>query len=209
MMMKIKKQSGLTLIEMMIAMLLGLLVTGSIIAIFISNVKSSSENIKMIHLNQELRTVMGFMSDELKRSGYSADPGVNFFGGLVPVNPTCLLYSYDADGSGTIDASGAENYGFRIDSGRVMWGNSADNTCDFGEAITDINTAEIIVIDENLPNCPIADFPVTDITLSVIPAGTVNVQQIVVRLTAKTSLAGDEVCRTITETIRVRNEDAS
>ena len=62
----INKQTGITLIELIIAMILGIFVSGAIITIFITNVKAATENIKMIHLNQDLRTVMGFVSDEIK-----------------------------------------------------------------------------------------------------------------------------------------------
>jgi type II secretory pathway component PulJ len=211
------RQQGITLIEMMIAMLLGLMVTGSIIAIFISNVKSSSENIKMIRLNQELRGTMTFISDELKRAGYSANPILtpNFMDEFN-VNGSCLRYAYDdvtnaSNTDGSIDNN--ERMAFNIAGKAIRWGTNVNNNdCSDGnwQDITDTNIAEIIVVLGDLPvNCLVADYPLSNITLSSIPAGTLNIQQFTVRLTAKTNLGGNEVCRSISETIRVRNEDAT
>lgn len=203
MIIKIKKQDGLTLIEMMIAMLLGLLVTGSIIAIFVSNVKSSSENIKMIHLNQELRTVMGFMSDELKRSGYSADPAVtpSFMDDFDTSTANCVLYAYDVDGNG-LQATG-ERFGFKLSSingkGVIQWGqNRTAKTCTSGTwtALTQTGTADITAF--------------TLVPTSVSTANpTINVQKLKITITGETVLNPGTASRTIEETIRVRNEDAS
>lgn len=194
MMMKIKKQSGLTLIEMMIAMLLGLLVTGSIITIFISNVKSSSENIKMIHLNQELRTVMGFMSDEIKRSGYSADATVTtFIDDFNTATANCVLYSYDVNGNGVQTTN--EKFGFRLNGNTIQWGSNVACGSNINwQGLTEPNMADITVF---------------SIVPSDIPAGTVIIKQIVITITGVTTLNPGTASRTITETIRVRNEDAS
>jgi Tfp pilus assembly protein PilW len=202
MMIKIKKQAGLTLIEMMIAMLLGLLVTGSIIAIFISNVKSSSENIKMIHLNQELRTVMGFMSDELKRSGYSGNPATtSFMDDFDTGTANCVLYAYDVDGNG-LQATG-ERFGFKLSpingKGVIQWGqNRTSKTCTSGiwTALTQAGTADITAL--------------TLVPTSVSTANpTINVQKLKIIITGETVLNPGTASRTIEETIRVRNEDAS
>lgn len=193
-MIKIKNQSGLTLIEMMIAMLIGLLVTGSIIAIFISNVKSSSENMKMIHLNQELRTVMGFMSDEIKRSGYSADASVaTFIDDFNTATANCVLYSYDVNGNGVQTTN--EKFGFRLNGNTIEWGsNVACGSNTNWQSLTEPN---------------IADITAFTIVPNDIPAGTIVIKQLVITITGVTTLNPGNASRTISETIRVRNEDAS
>jgi prepilin-type N-terminal cleavage/methylation domain-containing protein len=194
MMIKIKKQSGLTLIEMMIAMLIGLLVTGAIISVFISNVKSSSENIKMMQLNQELRTVMGFMSDEIKRSGYSSDATVaTFINDFNTATANCVLYSYDVNGNGVQTTN--EKFGFRLNGNTIQWGsNVACGSNTNWQNLTAPNIANIIVF---------------SIVPSDIPAGTITIKQLVITITGVITLNPGSASRTITETIRVRNEDAS
>ncbi len=189
------KQSGITLIEMMIAMILGLLVTGTILTIFVSNVKSSVENTRMIHLNQELRTVVGFMADELKRAGYSADPTISdFIDGWNTSTAGCVLYAYDVNGDGALDVSGAENFGFRLNNQEIKWGTDADACSDITQPITDVNTARI------------STFTLTPSTITT--SGSVQVRHLEVVIVGETDLNPDTASRRIEETIRVRNEDA-
>jgi len=201
-------QKGLTLIEMMIAMVLGLFVTAVIISVFSTNVRTNVENMKMIRLNQELRGAMTFMVDEIKRAGYSADPSnVNFMSSLSTrwVNSSCFLYSYDNDGDGAQDTD--EHYGFRLDTAvdQIKWASDADNGCSFGESITDVNMAEITTLDFDITGS-LNTGGVSGITALTTTTG-VSVYDVTITLTGITDLPhSSDARRTVTETIRIRNE---
>jgi type IV pilus assembly protein PilW len=203
-----KNQKGLTLIEMMIAMVIGLLVVGTVITIFITNVRSNRDNVSMIRLNQELRGVMTFISDEVKRAGYSTDSGVNDFIEEFDISTNCIRYGYDDPSVGTygvLDAS--ERFGFRAvdtaadadsDIDTIEWGRSnTDNTCDNGtwNPITEYDLAEI------------TNFTVADTSVLAI-SGTINIPQVTVSITGQTTLSGGTIAsRTISEVIRLRNDE--
>jgi len=198
-----RKQSGLTLIELMIAMILGLFVAGSIITIFISNVKSTSENMKMLHLNQELRVVMGFISDEIKKAGYSASSNPNYMDAFTLSDEDgdglndCIIYAYDENADGSGYDLNIDRVGFKWDGDTILWGKpvtSCDDSDGTWTALTDSTVADV-----------------TAFTLigSDITAGTVLVKQLDITLTAETSLTPGTASRTFTETIRLRNDDAS
>lgn len=195
-----KHQSGLTLIEMMIAMIIGLFITGAIIAVFISNVKSSTETVKMIRLNQELRVVMGFVSDELKRAGYSADPDNEEFINqlIVPAAPdnNCVIYSYDLNANGVRNAA-EENFGFRLEDQQIQWGRNV--TCAGASGWESITFLDNSIITNFTISPPVA--PITN--------GNVTVQQYEVTITGETSLNPGIASRTISEVIRIRNDDLS
>jgi len=190
-----RKQSGITLIELMVAMILGLLVSGAIITIFITNVKSATENIKMIHLNQELRAVIGFMSDEIKRAGYSASSDEGYMGAWSTATAGCIIYAYDQNGDGSAYAAGTDRLGFKLDNGIIKWGKSV-TSCTLPAANW-----------QPLTDTGIANITVFTITAPLIVAGTLNIRQITVTITGETTLKPGTATRTITETIRVRNED--
>jgi type II secretory pathway component PulJ len=190
-----RTQSGITLIELMIAMILGLLVSGAIITIFITNVKSATENIKMIHLNQELRTVMGFMSDEIKRAGYSASSDEDYMGAWSTATAGCIIYSYDQNGDGSAYAAGTDRLGFKLDNGVIKWGSSV-TSC----TLPALNW-------QPLTDTGIANITLFTITAPAIVAGTLNIRQVTVTITGEIALKPGTATRTITETIRVRNED--
>lgn len=117
-----KEQKGYTLIELMIATAIGLIVVGATISIYTTAVGSSSNTIKSARLNHDLEAVMALMINDIKRAGYwnGAVVGVDsrnnpFTAAATNINvpiSTCILYSYDADDDGIVDAN--EYYGFRL-----------------------------------------------------------------------------------------------
>ncbi|MBU0913607.1 MAG: prepilin-type N-terminal cleavage/methylation domain-containing protein [Gammaproteobacteria bacterium] len=65
-----KLQRGFTLSELMIAMLLGLLLTGSVIGVYLSNSKTAELNAVLGELQNSSRTTFELMANDIKRSGY-------------------------------------------------------------------------------------------------------------------------------------------
>jgi len=202
-------QSGVTLIEMMIAMVLGLFVIGAISSVFLTNVKTNTANLKMIRLNQDLRGAMTFMVDEIKRAGYSADAtNSDFMNFFKRVNSSCFLYSYDANNDGTPDAD--ELFGFRLDAdnNEIKWSNSATTACDFGQSITDANMATIDSLSFDITNSVNQEASVTgSLATSNATVVGVSIYEVKITLIGSTDLLGaDDPSRTITETVRVRND---
>lgn len=191
------KQRGLTLIEMMIALVIGALVVGTVITIFVSNVRSFRDNVAMSKLNQELRGVMTFISDEVKRAGYSADPDVGDFMDELDLSAGCIRYSYDEDADGVKDAD--ESFGFQLVDSAIEWSNNTGADCSGGtwEDITDTTIASITA------------FNLSPVPLTAIQAGAVEIYQITVTITGETTISsGDAASRSITEVIRVRNDES-
>ena len=205
-----QKQAGLTLIEMMIAMVLGLFVTAVIITVFSTSVRSSTENIKMIRLNQELRGVMTMMADELKRAGYSANPSESAFMDDLNFTSTCSRYSYDDDGDGVQDAD--ERFGFRLNDSKVQWSRNATGTgCTGGtwNSLTTLGIASITTLDFDITGS-VNTGGVSGVTALTTTTG-VSVYDVTITLTGITDLPhssdANDPRRTVTETIRIRNED--
>lgn len=193
------KNKGLTLIEMMIALVIGLLVVGTVITIFITNVRSFRDNVAMSKLNQELRGVMTFISDEVKRTGYSSDPDESAFMDDLAVSAGCIRYSYDEDADGVRDTN--ERFGFQLNANAIEWANNntaADcSAATTWEDITDTAIANITA------------FTLTPTPLVAIPAGGVEIYQMTVTITGQTTLSNNDIAsRTITEVIRVRNDES-
>jgi len=217
-----KKQTGLTLIEMMIAMVLGLFVTAVIITVFSTNVRSSTENLKMIRLNQELRGAMTFMVDELKRAGYSADPSNSDFMSDFDINDfdtsdDCARYSYDEDGDGIQGTD--EKFGFRLNGNIVEWSKNVTSAdCSAPAALTwddltDPALASITTLYFDITGSVNTNGSTAWTTSTALTTTTgVSVYDITITLTGTTDLPpngadANDPRRTITETIRVRNED--
>ena len=65
---------GFSLIELMVAMVLGLIVIGAVIALVLSMMRANNQTIAATRLTQELRAVAALMSSDLRRAGGVIDP---------------------------------------------------------------------------------------------------------------------------------------
>ncbi|WP_031434277.1 PilW family protein [Methylomarinum vadi] len=177
------KNSGLTLIEILIALVLGLLVIGTTITLYIMTVKSSNDTLQSTRLNHDLDSVLSLMMNDIKRAGYWGNAVINADSRNNPftVNPTtdiqirnlaapttvadpgnCILYSYDANDDGVVDNN--EHYGFRLSNNSIdirKSGVTNDNCNDAGND----DWEEIVVGDE---------LNITNLQFSMLPLGALN-----------------------------------
>ena len=115
--------SGFSLVEMMIALVAGLIVMGAVLAFTVSSVKANSEFTRSTRLMQELRNVDDYIVDELKRAGYDEDAmgyvASNSATDVSPFSPiyvdttagaNCVIYAYDREpgNPGVIDGGSGE-----------------------------------------------------------------------------------------------------
>lgn len=111
-----KKQSGLTLIEMMIAMVLGLFVTGAIITLFLVTLKANGDDMKMVRLNQEMRAIMTLITRDIRRAGFWGGTTASPLSFEVEWDDgdelDTITFSYDANSNG-IDDGVSEDFGYR------------------------------------------------------------------------------------------------
>jgi len=66
----VARVGGFSLVEMMVALVAGLIVIGSVLAFAVSMARSSGATIKATRLDQELRTTTSLITRELRRAGY-------------------------------------------------------------------------------------------------------------------------------------------
>jgi prepilin-type N-terminal cleavage/methylation domain-containing protein len=208
-------QKGLTLIEMMIALVLGLFVTAVIITVFSTNVRSSTESIKMIRLNQELRGLMTLMTDELKRHGYSSVATEKGFMNKFNYDAadSCLRYAYDTASDGIVNPA-SDVFAIHFTASTVFWQTSADTDCDSAAAasnqpLTDPNIAEITTLDIDITGS-VNTGGVSGLTALTTTTG-LSAYEVTITLTGKADLPhssdAHDPRRTIIETIRIRNDD--
>lgn len=143
-----KKQIGLTLIELMIAMALGLIIIAATMNIYISSIRASTETINSSRLNYDAEMAMRLMVNDIRRAGYwggavvqEAITATNPFTAtattiqILTSNTTtvstvgdCILYSYDEDSDGVVDNN--EHYGFRLNNNSLEIRLSGTTTAD-------------------------------------------------------------------------------
>ena len=110
---KQSRQSGFSLIELMVGMAVGLIMLTAVVALTASVLRTNAETVTIAKLNQEGRSLGDLMSRELRRARYSGNylqfvgaggavtnafAAVDILGG-----GNCIRFAYDADDDGGLD----------------------------------------------------------------------------------------------------------
>lgn len=136
-MLAMNKQKGLTLIELLISMALGMVAISGLVSFVGYGLGVNATVINKSELTEETETILDFIASEVMRAGYSGntiatvqDPTANpsLFSNSIVVSRhpaealnTCILFSYDFDSDGVVDSVGVnEQFGFRLRSGAVQ-----------------------------------------------------------------------------------------
>lgn len=105
-----RRQTGFSIIEVMVALVAGLIVSGAVLAFTLSSLRSNAEYVQSTRLTQELRTNLDFISRELRRAGYDENALGYLAQTVVPAVPSpfstmqilnpdttdgCVVYAYD------------------------------------------------------------------------------------------------------------------
>lgn len=103
----LRAQRGITLIELMIGLVLGLLVTGIAVQMYISSLSITKQTTATVRLNQELRAIADLIVGDIRRAGFwsNATSGGD--------NPYSTLVSGGQASSGYIDLFEPTGGGYR------------------------------------------------------------------------------------------------
>lgn len=208
-----RRQRGLSVVELMVAVTVGLIVLSGVTAMLVNSLQANNDTVRASRLNQELRAVMDLVVRDLRRAGYRGDYA-SYFGLLaagqtfsntvaVSADGTRLDFSYDLDADGTF--SDAERFGYRLNDGKVE---ALRNTA--WTALTDPGATRVTTF--AFCYAPSAD---ADCLEAPPAAGTVGVSGTSVSVIVKElriTLTGEAVrdpsiVRTLRETVRVRNDE--
>jgi prepilin peptidase dependent protein B len=174
-----QKQSGFTFVEIMIALVIGLIVVAAVISMYGASAKNGSDTIKSSRLNHDLEAVMALMSNDIKRTGYwagatvatdtrtnpftASSTNIQLFDTDADANADCILYTYDADGDGTVDSN--EYYGFKLEDNSIKIRKSGNTTAVAGCGTTGQAWEEFIDGDQlTITTLQFSFAPITTVT---------------------------------------------
>jgi type II secretory pathway component PulJ len=93
---------GFSLVELMVALVVGLIVVGAVLALVIAITTSNRQTLQSTRLNQEMRATLAVIANDLRRARSVTDPFSTAV--LVTGNPykavstsvgSCVIYAYD------------------------------------------------------------------------------------------------------------------
>ena len=129
------KQRGLSLIELMITISLGLVLMAGLASVFSATLGTNSNSLRLSQLHEEATAVMDLLVGDVRRAGYRSDAhllvtdaenAITAFNEsvLVSAHPdevaaSCLLFDYDADADGVHDGN-VERFGYRLRNDQIQ-----------------------------------------------------------------------------------------
>jgi len=197
---------GVTLIEMMVALVLALIVSGAVLALVIATMKSNSDTIRATRLTQELRTTTEVISRTIRRAQSVSDP----VGNIGVPDSTLLMQACNTP---DISVAGCIRLGY--DCGWNAAGNAVGNFVSIRREVAGGIGAVVIATGTGPQACTAAGTTVsspainiTNLTFASPIPGTTDTAGIRINLRgqfASTGLASDQITRTISQDVRVRS----
>jgi type II secretory pathway component PulJ len=118
------RMAGFSLVELMVALVVGMIVAGAVLAFTVSSVRANSEYVRAARLAQEMRSINQQVVSELRRAGYDegamdyvSNSSATEFSQFSPMlvdnddpDANCIVYAYDRQPGtpGSIDLDNQE-----------------------------------------------------------------------------------------------------
>jgi prepilin-type N-terminal cleavage/methylation domain-containing protein len=152
-------QRGVTLIELMVAMVISLIVSTAMVMLMANTMGTGTQTIQMTRLTQEMRTAMQLITRDLRRANFHSNsaacygtincsPDTTKIIAIVPITETCFRFWLDRESDGDLDAGAFQRYTRgSVNVLQMTMADDADDTCgdDWGVAL-DITDADIVNI---------------------------------------------------------------
>ena len=218
---------GLSIVELLVGMTIGLYIVAGSSALFVTNIASSRRLALETRINQDLRATVDLMTRELRRGAYWGDALAgtlaNASSGLTQANPyaavnvsppddpTQVLYSYTRDATENSKLDSNEVFGFRLASGAIQMclGGSTASSCTNWQTLsnTDILTISAFSITPTETEIDLRAVCATNCTDTVLSpvCPRIQIRSYNIALTG-TATSDSTLSRTLQSQVRVRND---
>lgn len=201
-------QRGFSLVELMIALVLGLVLVGGAVSVLSGTLRSNADLARMARLEEQLDGLMVLMLRDLRRAGGTSSPYLALAGVVSPFGldapgahagesaNSCLTFSYDLnrDGLLTTTAANDERFGYRLKDKMVQI-RAGGLACNANGSPDWQNAADA------------AELEVTALSFAVATssAGDVDTRRVTVTLAGRMK-SNPTTARSLVRTVRVRND---
>lgn len=204
-------QTGLSLVELMIGLALGLFISAAGFAAFAEQWREHRHATLAMRLQQDLRSAAELVARDLRRAGYWAAPAAsrpNPYGVFAPqaAASDAASYAYSRDAIENHSLDGAEQFGLRLRRGVIELQLGAGGW----QALTDAGT---LVVTEFLLEPRLQQLSLLEHCARPCPAGVacdahVNVRRLALRITARAA-SDASLVRRIDTLVRLRNDEVA
>lgn len=213
------RRHGLSLVELMVGITVGLFLIGGALSLFVSNIQNSRRLLVEARMNQDLRAAADLITRDLRRAGYwgNAVQGTiaSGTGTTTTANPYAAVapsaaastitynYSQDATENNTLDDN--EQFGFRLQNNVIQMRTAANTSW---QAVTDPNVLEVLEL--KIDDSGSTTIGMGSICSTTVLPGAANYPSITLRqytLTITAQAPGDStIKRQLRTNVKVRND---
>lgn len=128
MLITLKKQKGMTLFEILVALSISMIIAVAVLGIFTSTIVGSQRILESGKLERDLNAIMDGIVADIQRTGYwASDTTTNavstnpFFATGTDITATnnCVTFAYDRDNNGTV--TDGEKFGYRLGTSAIQF----------------------------------------------------------------------------------------
>ncbi len=229
-----RSQRGLSIVELMVGVAVGMFIIGGAIKLFVDMFDNNRRLLLETRVNQDLRAAADIIARDLRRGGYwrGATANLNIAPGVAPasnpyavhgaasVTASSIEYAYDRDGNGVVDAAERGGFSFSNQQIYMVVGGASQPLTDPGTVrITRFeiaNAASSVQWADLAQHCPCialgASSPggCTVAAITALPEGSASRPQVGARwvdiIIEGQSSAASAVRRQVVESVRLRND---
>lgn len=197
----LKVKFGFTLIEILIAILLGSFLLTMVIGLYVTNITSSAKAFKFSRLRTDLQALIAVMEGDIRRAGYG---GSDFMVGLGKskvidsINSDterCIVYSYNHNGALAVSNNHMMGFRYSLDKKSVQFGRGIDiqaNNCFSSGSWINLSDPDF--------------FKVTDLSFieSVVSSGQATIRSVDIHIKGEL-VANSEYTYQVQTRVQVRN----
>ncbi len=212
-----RRARGLSLVELLVGVTVGLFIVGGALTLFARNVVGSRQLLAETRLNQDLRNATDLITRDLRRAGFwgNAIQGTIAIGAtaVTTTNPYKALtsassevtyeFSTDAVENNALNASGDEQFGARLNNGALQLQVSNGTWTDITDARSMTVTA--FAITPTTTAIDLGGFCAKTCAAGTLNCPTVTMRSFTILVTGQ-SVSNANVQRSLRSTVRPRND---
>ncbi|MGE6264007.1 prepilin-type N-terminal cleavage/methylation domain-containing protein [Aeromonas media] len=156
----LRHNRGFNLVELMVAMVAGLLLVAAASALFASILKANKTAMQVSRLNQELQSITDMMARDIQRAGYDASAAAHtlvsgatspfYFDPATDLVSGCIKVKYDDNANGVLDNTSAAGetrfYNYSSADKAVRLGQGSTANCSVGSKLSSEDTIVVSVL---------------------------------------------------------------
>lgn len=142
--------AGFTLLELMIAMALGLVILGAAYAVFTLQNRQLGNQEQVVDIQQNARAAIDIVSREIRMAGFNPQRTTGTFGFQYSAsegratNASSVAFTTDNDGDGALDTNDLEEVAFRVNGGALeRYAIASDGTRSWQPIVETIETLSL------------------------------------------------------------------